>query len=338
MMNACYSENGRTGLRALILPVTLAVALVALALPSRASTITFNPGNGAISNVGSFAYTPANVVASGAVTTPGAGPQPGNTFNIYYQSILSSALDPNSSPLAGAGAGGNFNGSGNEFTVIAGFRETITSGSVTPGGNLNFSVVSPNAFSLSPTTPNFFEIFATAPGSADPTAGTGFWHPTTPILTGHIVPPSGAFGTGNFGNIITTPAPLNGTTNTSPLQGTNTIQGNGSTQLLVQVDTFNSAFFPVNPMFLTFSTSNFLPETHVTPTNKFTNGNGDANVTATPGSLNGVTGPDVVFESDSSNGFLAVPEPSSIIPALTACTLIPMFLSFRRRRSGQTVA
>jgi hypothetical protein len=336
-MSVSDSKFRRTGLRALILPAaTLAAVVASLIAPARAATITFNPGNGAINGIGSFAYTPGNVDASFVSGT--STPAVGNQYNIYYQSILSSANDANSVPLAGAGAGGNFNGSGNEFTVIAGFRETITGGSVTPGGNLNFSVTAPNAFSTS-TTPNFFEIFRANPGSANPTAGTGFFQTTAPILTGHVVtPPSGAFGTGNFGNIITTPVNLNGSGNPgSPLgDSAQTIQGNGSTQLLVAVDTFNTAFFPANPFFLTFSTSNFLPETHVIPTNKFSNGNGDANVTANPGSLNGLTGPDVVFESDSSNGF--VPEPSSIIQAATAATVIPMFLCFLRRRAKKLVA
>jgi hypothetical protein len=341
-MAARYFESSRMGLRTLILPAALAAVVTALAVPSRATTITFNPGNGAIAGIQSFAYAPGNVDAQGAITNGQTGPQPGNTYNVYYQSILSSANDVNSNPLASASGGtGNFNNSGTEFTVIAGFRETITSGSDAPGGTLNFSVVSPNNFSLSTATPNFFEIFAATPGSSNSTAGTGFWQNSTPILSGFVVtPPAGAFGTGNFGNIPAGTVPLNGTSNPSPLGNPQTIQGNGSTQLLVQVVTANPAFFPVNPQFLSFSTSNFLPATHVTPTNSFSNGNGNGNVTATVGATNGINGPDVVFESDSSNGFgpVVVPEPSSIIPAVTAATLIPMFLGFMRRRANKTVA
>ena len=315
-----------------------AAPLVALlGVPARAATITFNPGNGDLPNIVNFGYAPANVLAQGAVANP-------SSSNVFYQSVLTSASDANG-PVAGVGAGGNFNGSGNEFTVIAGFKVT----SSVAGDTINTSVTSAPGFRTGTANPNFLEIFAATPGSASSVGGTGFWQSSTPILTGYVLPPSGVFGTGSFTLSPVTSAtppltplvPLNGTGQTSPLEGTSTTQGNGSTQLLVQVVTANSAFFPgLTPALtqLTLSTSNFLPESHVTPTDLFSDGTGSANVTAHVSPINQVSGPDLVFESDASNGFSVVPEPSSIIPAMTAAMLVSSFMLLRRRRAKAPAA
>ncbi|MBV8266266.1 MAG: PEP-CTERM sorting domain-containing protein, partial [Planctomycetaceae bacterium] len=56
------------------------------------------------------------------------------------------------------------------------------------------------------------------------------------------------------------------------------------------------------------------------------------------GAINQVSGPDVQLQAQAANDFVAIPEPSSIIPALTAATMIPSFLYLRCRRSRKTDA
>lgn len=317
-----------TGWRVLIAAAPL-VAL--LGVSARAATITFNPGNGDITGIQNINFLPASVDAQGGVSSPSG-------FNIFYQSQLNSASSA-TGQLAGAGPGGDFNGSGNAFTVVAGFREAITS---TPGNTVNFTVISTPGFRTGTADPNFFEIFRATPGSANFTTGTGFFQASTPILTGFVLPPSGGFGTGSF-SVSGSPVRFNQSGSPSPLDATtpSTNPGNGTTQLVAQVVSADPTFFPgLNPSLtqLTFNTANSLPFFAVTPTNRFSDGTGSGNVTANPGPLNQVTGPDIVFQSTAVTGFTVVPEPSSIIPALTAATMIPPFLYLRWRRSRTTVA
>ena len=318
-----------TGWRVLIATAPL-VALFGVS--ARAATITFNPGNGNITGIQNFNFLPASVDAQGGVSSP-------TGFNVFYQSQLNSASSA-TNQLAGAGPGGDFNGSGNAFTVVAGFREAITP----PVGNtVNFSVISTPGFRTGTADPNFFEIFRATPGSANFTTGTGFFQASTPILTAFVLPPSGGFGTGSFSVSGNGPVPFNQSGSPSPLDATTTLTnpGNGTTQLVAQVVSADPTFFPgLNPSLtqLTFNTANSLPFFAVTPTNLFSDGTGSGNVTANPGSLNQVSGPDIVFQSTAVNGFSVVPEPSSIIPALTAATMIPSFLYLRFRRSRKTDA
>src|SRR5207249_3146389 len=94
MMDAILSVIRRTGLRALIVPGTVAALVVALAAPSRAgTTVTFDPtGAGGVNpgvtiNAAQFTWSPGNAVAIGGIT-PGVGPVAGTTFELKYQAIL----------------------------------------------------------------------------------------------------------------------------------------------------------------------------------------------------------------------------------------------------------
>jgi len=350
-MNACYSENGRTRLRALILPVTLAAALVALALPSRGSTITFNPtgggtGSGAITGVSGFGYATSSALALGSGT-----PTVGQTFSLFYESVINATAGTTSN----VGPNFSINGSANEFTVIAGFRETITS--IAPDGTITFALASPPTFSTGTANPNFFEILANPAGTVNPSTGNGAGFGTgTVILSGHLIPdnfagafklssatPTGPFNTSGLPTAITTPS---------------TINGGGGTQLTVAVDSVNAGFFPTSPGSLIFTTTNSLPFAAVAPLSGFYSAPGSTPDITYPGTpptgfntggptsgpnttgINGVNGNSTMFQTIANNSFspLAVPEPSSIIPALTAVTAIPMFLCFRRRRSSKTAA
>jgi len=340
-MNLFLHVTTKRGLRALILgTASLAAAVAVLATPSRASTITFNPnggGAGAISGVSGFGYATSSAVAVGLPT-----PTVGATFNVFYESVI------NATQGTASTIGSNFsiNNSANQFTVIAGFRETITN---ITNGTVTFANASGPSFATGTTSPNFFEILANPTSSGvNPFTGNGAnFGSGTVILTGHLVDSvNGSFNltTGAGG------APVVGPFNTSGLATADTttqsLQGGGGTQLTVQVDTANSGYFVTAPTFLMFSTTNSLPFNSVAPLTGFYSGpNATPNITypGTPpsgfntGTTNALDGNSLMFQSVATSSFSsAVPEPSAIIQALTASAVIPLFLGFRRRRGRKT--
>jgi len=331
-MNVFSHVTKGTGLRALILSATVAV-VAGLAAPAEAASLTFNPfgngnGAGAITGVAGFSYAPSSALAFGSTS-----PTVGSSFNLYAESVINGTTGTPST------IGSNFtiNGSPTQFTAILGFREQIVSND---GTTVKFALTSPNNFSTSTATPNFFEIFANAPGSANPNTGNGTgFGAGTPILTGHLTQDAYA------GNFTLSSTPTIGAFNTTSLsQAPNTttqsIIGTGSTQFTVAVDTFNPNFFPQNPVALLFSTTNSLPFGSVAPLSGFYSGNTstpDINWAASPvglqfntGTVNGQTGQSTMFQTVATSNF-AVPEPASMVQFATAAILLPSFLAFRRR-------
>jgi hypothetical protein len=318
-----------------MLPAALMAAVLIMAAPSRAGSITFNPfgngtGTGAINGVTGFVYNTSSALALGS-----SSPTPGSAFNLYSESVITQTTGTPSN----VGSNFSINGSPQQFTAIIGFRETIVSNS---GGNVTFGLVSPPVFSTSTSTPNFFEIFANPAGSVNPSSGNGSgFGAGTPILTGHLVQDAYA---GNF-TISNTPptAPLNGSGNATAIPSTTqTIVGTGSTQFTVVVDTFNAGYFPQNPVALLFSTTNSLPFASVAPLTGFYTGNSstpDINFPANfnVGTINGANGNSTMFQTVATSNF-AIPEPGSIIPAATALAVIPMFLGYFRSRSRKADA
>jgi hypothetical protein len=327
-----------------------------LAVPSRATTITFNPGPGStgpITGVSGFSYAPTSVLVSG-INSPGTPGNPNTTpFQVYYESVINGTQGTNST----VGPNFNINGSTDQFTVIAGFTEHIVS--FDSSGTLTFA--------LNPTTgPNFFEILANPVGSGsnpvngvNPSTGTGAnFALGTPILTGTFIPANfgGSFSVSLQSNSTPTIASFNqsGLATTIP-STTTSLVGGGGTQLTVQVNSANATFFPTPPAELIFSTTNSLPFASVAPLTGFYNSSvsgipaptlvyatGGAPGTFDPGAVNagGSTGANsLMFQSVATSSFAsAVPEPSSIIPAVTAAMGIPLFLCFRRRGSKKTAA
>lgn len=315
------------GLWASIVLAMLATLASTWALPAKADTITFNPtgggtGAGAVSGISGFNYASSSVLAFGLTA-----PTVGATFPIYYESVLSGTQG------TGVTVGSNFNinGSGNQFTVIAGFNETITS--VTPlaggGSNIAFSLAS------SPATPNFFQIFANAAGSANPTTGngTGFAAGTL-VLQGTVSPTNfnGSFTeNGTTGPFNTSGQP---TTNPTP----STVNGGGGTALTVNVNFQNTGYFPTALSALPFTTTNSLPFSAVAPLTGFYSTPGPHaspdlvnGVNFNTGTINGVNGQSLMFQSVANNGFAVVPEPVSVIQALTAAIAIPTLALLKRR-------
>jgi len=133
-MNALSYVSKGTGFRALIVrAASLAAVVAVLATPSRAATITFNPtgggaGAGAITGVSGFGYATSSAIALGLST-----PTVGATFNVYYESVVNATQGTTST----IGSNFSINSSTSQFTVIAGFRETITN--ISPTGTITFA-------------------------------------------------------------------------------------------------------------------------------------------------------------------------------------------------------
>jgi len=329
----CYVTK-RTALRALMLSAAAAV-VAALATPAEAGII-FNPGPGSTGpiNISGFSYAPSSALAFGSTA-----PTPGSSFNIYGESVINGTTGTPST----IGANFSINGSTNEFTAILGLREQIVSND---GTTVKFALTSTPTFSTSTSAPNFFEIFANTAGTVNPSTGNGTgFGAGTPILTGHLTQDNYA------GNFTLSSSPSTGPfvqpngLSVAPNTTTSSIIGTGSTQFTVVVDTFNPAFFPVNPGALLFSTTNSLPFASVAPLSGFYSGNTtspDINWAASPtglqfntGTTNGVNGQSTMFQTVATSNF-AIPEPASMIQLATAALLIPSFVAFRRRRANKT--
>jgi hypothetical protein len=315
-------------MRALIMPVMLATLASAWALPAKADTITFNPtgggaGAGAVSGISGFNYASSSVLAFGLST-----PTVGATFPVYYESVL----DGTQGTGVTVGPDFNINGSGHQFTVIAGFEETITA--ITPvgaGALISFTLAS------SPSTPNFFEMFANTPGSASPTTGNGAGFSLgTLVLSGTVS--SSNFNGSFLTNGTTGPFNTSGEPTTNPT--TTTLNGGGGTALTVtNTVTFqNTGYFPTPISQLTFSTTNSLPFNAVAPLTGFysTTGLSAPNlidgVNFNTGTINAVNGQSLMFQSVANNGFVLVPEPASVIQAMTAAIAISSLAVLRRLR------
>jgi len=318
---------------------SLAAVVAVLVTPSGAGTITFNPtgagaGAGAISGVSGFGYATSSALALGLPT-----PAVGATFRVYYESVVNATSGTTST----IGANYSINGSASQFTVIAGFQEKITA--IGADGTITLANASGPAFSTSPTTPNFFEILATPAGTVNPStgAGAGFGGGTV-ILRGHLAGDlNGAF---DLTQVSPGGAPVIGAFNTSGLATTNSttqsLQGGGGTQLTVKVDFADTNYFVSAPLELMFTTTNSLPFNNVAPLTGFYSAPGaspDINNPAqfNTGTTNGVNGTSLMFQTVANSSF-TTPEPSSIIQVVTACTVVPMFLGFRRRRAMKKAA
>jgi len=363
-MKAIAKTNRKSAFRALIVPIA-AAALVALAVPSWAgTTVRFDPtgGNGAnpgtTINAAGFSWAPGNAVAIGAIT-PGVGPVVGTTFTLKYQAILQgisgttlnggavlvASQQNDTTPVNGGeivttGAGGA--STGKELTITAVFQERITA--VDTVSQPGFAKLT---FSFVPGAPNLVSIYDAPAGTAKNFAGTGF-DAGTLILQGSVVqnglegPYQSTFSTQTTGTTAFNQYSAASDPDAAAFwAGKSTTSGTGSTFLPVQIDPTktNTSFFPTSgPSFIQInfpSVSTADPFNSVSPSKTFFGGT-TPNLFGT-GTVNGLTGTDIQFQVLAANDF-TVPEPAAIVQALTAASLLPMFLCIRRFRSRKTAA
>jgi len=348
----------RSGVWALSVPVALAVVIIALVPPARAGVIVgLDPTGGGGANpattidTSQLTWAPGNVLAINALPSGFNPAAPNGGFNagpstVEYQALLqgingvtrtggSVAVVNQQNDTTPANGGDIVLGgvsTGRELFITASFRETLAFNSATNTVTASFA----------PGTPNNGTIYDAPAGTFKNFAGLGSSPPASaiPILTGSVIASGseGNFG-GTFHVTSTAPVAFNQYGGDVAAQafysGKLTLPGTGSTFVPVQVTSANPAYFLSNlPIVqLSFpSISTALPFNSVEPS-QLVNG-----TTPNFGAINQVSGPDVQFQAQAANDFSVVPEPSSIILALSAATMIPSFLYLRWRRSRKTDA
>lgn len=267
---------------------------------------------GVTGQVATLDWNPGNALVKDGIPLTGGTP-----FTLYFQASLGNFLGTNGLPiLANSGLNSSY-----EVTLIGAFGETPTPSSPTA-----------STFALDPLKPNFFKMYVDSTPDANNLAGTGF-NDGDLVMAGHVSEAFGSFGvstvspTAPFGNLDQFGA--------NDWVGTKTVTGAGGTFATVQVDAYNQdlAYFSTPPsnflIDILFNTSNILPFNQVDPSRLFTD---EFNVAFAPnvGGINGVTGPDMLFQADAnSSPKVVTPEPSTMV--LLGAGLFGLSVFARRR-------
>jgi len=115
-----------------------------------------------------------------------------------------------------------------------------------------------------------------------------------------------------------------------------TVEGEGATRLEADVFYQDNNFFKSDISSLVadlfFNTSNVLPFKQTNPSQSFDDGSGGT-IAPALGQVNGLLGPDILFQTDANNSFVkTVPEPGSMF--LLGMGLFTLGMA-RRRRTGE---
>jgi len=318
--------------------------------------------------IGAFDWSAGSTLSDGAIP---AGE--GDDFDVYSHGSLIGFLDGAGDP-AGSPTGLNVASTGFEITFISGFSETVDSVTrdaavlqTDNGGNGTDVYTFDQTATLSDATTqsvNFFKVYYDdlSDGSgvkSSSLSGLGYGDGDL-ILSANVSTVSGNFttsftfidvdnsGTFTAGDTLTGFVLLDQSGNGDNWGGQLSVEGEGATTLEADVFFQDNNFFKddISSLIadLFFNTSNVLPFEETNPSKSFDDGsggvlsldNGLLNVGGLAG-VNGVSGPDILFQTDANNAFaktVTVPEPGSML--LLGMGLFTLGLTRRRRTSGLT--
>ena len=309
---------------------SLTAALSAAMLMSGAANAVVIDADGAGGAAGTqvdlIDFAPGNTIATCTACIDGDG-NPTNNVALAgtgslaqnYGHMTTGSLLNGGANVAPPGFGQN---GGFEWTVSFAFESQVAL-------SLGIGVGASNVVTSGGT--NFFEIYYDANGatSANNLSGEGFDEGTL-ILSGTILPFDGLRGTTSF--LATSPGPVDldnfGGNNYNAID---TVFGNGSANLVVEVDFHDPAFFlnDIDTLHINVQSLTGLGFDQVDPSSCFDttagtnvssflgagNGHGPCDPAGTPtgsiGSHNFITGPNVMLQTDASAA-LPVPEPTTV--------------------------
>ncbi|MCR9105102.1 MAG: PEP-CTERM sorting domain-containing protein [Gammaproteobacteria bacterium] len=352
--------------------IGLAMAMTAPAFAG--NSIIFDPdgvgGFNGDTTVGSFDWLPGTATAIGAV------PPTGGQFTTYAHATLVGLTDAGGNPLIPLGLNSGNPATNFEITFVAGFEESVSSfsqggfvlqndGGAAGGGDdvYTFTQTLVLGDPTAPTT-NFFEIYwdDRNDGStlnADALSGTGF-NDGILIASGEVASVAGSFTTeftfvdanddGDYnpgdgdiiigsGNPVGGYQLLDGSADGDQWGGQQSVTGLGTTSLSADLTFQNTDFFKTDITSLLFdlefNTSNVLPFQETNPSQQYWDGGSFQ--APNLGEVNGLTGPDIIFQSDANNSFVTeVPEPRTVL--LFALGLLLLAASARRKQAPELVA
>nr|WP_067297912.1 PEP-CTERM sorting domain-containing protein [Marinobacterium profundum] len=330
-----------------LLAAGLALACTLSAQVFAADAIKFDAnGDGVeILDIGALDWSVGSTLNVDAVLPGGV-----TTFESYSHAALAATIDTNGTSITPTGLNTLF-----EVTFITGFTNLITNTVIDPttcnAGVCQFKQTI--TLEEAPVqTVNFFEVYyddLTDLSGLQSNALTGLGYGDGQlILSGSLFDVSGNFtATVSFNDLDNSGTFSAGDTLITSLLdqfivdnwgGQQTISGEGATSLQATVTFQDTNFFItglatfLQEMF--FNTSNVIPFDESNPSNSYDNGaggtfnTGDGSVDI--GQFNGLSGPDILLQTDSNNSFTTVtevPEPSTVL--LFALGLL--FLGFGSR-------
>lgn len=326
-----------------LLSIAVLGALGALSQAQASVTVDINPDGsvaGSVVNVGSLAWNVGNALSVAAAgesitATPGSSgvnAHVGQTFSTYTMASLSAFND-----VDGNGIFTNLHNTF-EWTFVAGFQETFTGVNSPAGAGTNTFTVNAGT---SRTATNFFEIWVDPSKNSNSLSGKGY-NDGIRVLTGYFADigrsAPGTAGSGAF--TASASGAVDGSGNPLPIVqaldqyqsnnylGLSTVVGNGSTLVDIVVDYANAAYFKSIPANLTlnFTSQQKLAFDQTNPAACFWTGSaymngaggvdcaGNGDSVGTVGRLNGVSGPNVMLQTQATNNFdgTYVPEPGSL--------------------------
>ena len=302
-------------MKKLLSKTLIATALALPALAYAATTpIKFDMnglGLGQLFTVDVLDWNAGNALAING--NPVGGLKPTNEIQLLYQANLGTVTLGGVNQAA-AGLGGAQN-----FTAVAGFKETVATNLT--GNNPTFALSS-NPL-LGRTATNYFYIYANQAGVN--LSGLGFAQAAgTLVMSGYIsaVVSSNFTASGLIDPATGLPALLDnfGIDNYSPIKS---VVGTGATNINLKIDFANSNYFPDlgtggNFALSFFNTSQVTPFNQVDPSALFSSdGVANGDVAHNVGLVNGFSGTNTVtrnfqFQADGNQSFQKVPEPGSL--------------------------